>query len=66
MIGAVDGLIGIGALAIVLSPSGQHSHYEKSLILIVVLASVGVVEFFLWLPRQMRRRVKKALRVSSE
>ena len=61
VIGAVDGLIGIGALAIALSPSGQHSHYEKSLILIVVLASIGVVEFFLWLPWQMQRRVKKVL-----
>jgi glucose-6-phosphate-specific signal transduction histidine kinase len=66
VIGAVNGLIGIGALAIALSPSGQHGHYEKILILLVVLASIAVVEFFLWLPRQMRRRVKKALRVNNE
>ncbi len=33
VIGAVGGLTGIGALVIALSPSGQHSHYEKGLIL---------------------------------
>ena len=66
VIGAVGGLIGIVALAIALSPSGQHSHYETGLIVLVVLAGIDMVLYFLWLPRQMRRRVKKALRVNTD
>jgi hypothetical protein len=66
VVGAVGGLIGIGALAIALSPLRSAQSLRESLILLVVLASILVVEIFLWLPRQMRRRVKKALRVNSE
>jgi Kef-type K+ transport system membrane component KefB len=65
VIGAISGLIGIVVLAIALSPAGQHSRYEKGLIGLVVLAAIAVVMYFLWLPRQFRRRVGKALRVNS-
>jgi hypothetical protein len=65
VIGAITGVIGIVVLAIALSPAGQHSRYENGLITLVVLAVIVVVMYFLWLPRQFRRRVEKALRVNS-
>jgi hypothetical protein len=64
-VGAVSGVIGIVALAIALSPSGQHSGWETRLIALAVLAFLNVLIYFLWLPQQLRRKVAKALRVNS-
>jgi hypothetical protein len=64
-VGAVSGVIGIAALAVALSPAGQHSRYEASTILLTVLGFINVLIYFLWLPRQLRRKVAKALRVNS-
>lgn len=65
VMGAIAGVIGIVVLAIALSPAGQHSRDENGLIALVVLAVIVVVMYFLWLPRQFRRRVGKALLVNS-
>jgi hypothetical protein len=62
-VGAVSGIAGIAALAIALSPSGQHSQVRW--ILLTVLAFIIVPFCFLWLPRRFRRKVEKALRVNS-
>lgn len=61
--GVVSGVTVIAALAIALSASGQHSRYEARVI--AVLAFINVLIHFLWLPRQTRRKVAKALRVNS-
>jgi cyanate permease len=53
------------ALAIALSPSGQHSGWQTRLIALAVLAFLNVLIYFLWLPRQLRRKMAKALRVNS-
>lgn len=63
-LGAVSGIVGIAALAIALSTSGQHGHNGVPWVLLTV-AFINVPFCFLWLPRRFRRKVEKAWRVNS-
>lgn len=62
-VGTIGGVLGIAALAIALSPLGQHSHYWWTLVVIAVLAFINTITYLLWLPWLRRRRPAKALHV---
>ncbi|SRR6266568_768808 len=64
-VGTVSGVIGIWAFIIALSPSGQHSRNGVGWILVTVVAFINALVYFLWRPRQFRRKVERALRVNS-
>lgn len=64
-VAAVSGVTGIAVLTIALSLSGQHSGWQARLIFLTVLAFINVLVYFLWLPRQVRRKAAKPLRVNS-
>lgn len=56
---------GIMAFAVALNSSWPHGHHQLIAILAVVAAVNHVIVYFVLLPRRMRKKVAKALRVNS-
>jgi hypothetical protein len=64
-IGAAGGVVGIGLIANELNALGHHGRHEIVAIVAALVALNHVITYFIYLPRQRRKKVAKALRVNS-